>query len=281
MNHNDAFDRDVSDWLHADAEHRVPEHLDAVLRRTADGAPAPGMVEPRKVAPRGYDLPPRTGRPGSPGCWSSSALIVALGAARPVRSGRASACRSRSASAATAPSCPATTATSTPSIRRPMPSACSIGGETFDFGPAFSRDGTKFAVPASVRPIPTTTQGLSLVVANADGTSGPRADRTGQEPRLVRLVAGRHADRLHVRDRCRWAQAHQRRQCRRERHHDPRRRPAGPFPVLAAAPRMRRSCSGASNRRGDPPPGIFAVHPDGTGLRQCRRDRRRTTTSIT
>jgi Tol biopolymer transport system component len=34
MNRNDGFDQIVSDWLHADAEHRVPEHLDAVLRRT-------------------------------------------------------------------------------------------------------------------------------------------------------------------------------------------------------------------------------------------------------
>jgi Tol biopolymer transport system component len=34
MNPSDGFDRHVSDWLHADAEHRVPEHLDAVLRRT-------------------------------------------------------------------------------------------------------------------------------------------------------------------------------------------------------------------------------------------------------
>jgi Tol biopolymer transport system component len=34
MNHSDGFDRTVSDWLHVDAEHRVPDHLDAVLRRT-------------------------------------------------------------------------------------------------------------------------------------------------------------------------------------------------------------------------------------------------------
>ena len=34
MNRTDRFDDIVSDWLHADAEHRVPEHLDAVLRRT-------------------------------------------------------------------------------------------------------------------------------------------------------------------------------------------------------------------------------------------------------
>ena len=31
---SDGFDRTVSTWLHADAEHRVPDHLDAVLRRT-------------------------------------------------------------------------------------------------------------------------------------------------------------------------------------------------------------------------------------------------------
>jgi Tol biopolymer transport system component len=30
----DSFERHVSDWLHQDAEHRVPPHLDAVLRRT-------------------------------------------------------------------------------------------------------------------------------------------------------------------------------------------------------------------------------------------------------
>ena len=34
MNGSDSFDRTVSEWLHADAEHRVPDHLDAVLRRT-------------------------------------------------------------------------------------------------------------------------------------------------------------------------------------------------------------------------------------------------------
>jgi Tol biopolymer transport system component len=32
---SDGFDRNVSKWLHEDAEHRVPDHLDAVLRRTS------------------------------------------------------------------------------------------------------------------------------------------------------------------------------------------------------------------------------------------------------
>ena len=55
MNRTDRFDEIVSDWLHADAEYRVPQHLDAVLRRTRIGATATGMVEPRKVAPHVRD----------------------------------------------------------------------------------------------------------------------------------------------------------------------------------------------------------------------------------
>lgn len=34
MTVDDGFDRTISDWLHADAAYRVPDHLDAVLRRT-------------------------------------------------------------------------------------------------------------------------------------------------------------------------------------------------------------------------------------------------------
>src|SRR6476620_11521379 len=34
MNRDDTFDPTIADWLHAEADHRVPQHLDAVLRRT-------------------------------------------------------------------------------------------------------------------------------------------------------------------------------------------------------------------------------------------------------
>src|SRR6476620_6642893 len=34
MNRDDTFDPTIADWLHAEADHRVPEHLEAVLRRT-------------------------------------------------------------------------------------------------------------------------------------------------------------------------------------------------------------------------------------------------------
>ena len=91
-------------WLHADAEHRVPDHLDAVLRADAHGAPAAGMVEPRKVAPRANNTSLHAGAQGR----------LAAGRPRPDRrasalpssgSGRARACRRRSGRPATGRSC--------------------------------------------------------------------------------------------------------------------------------------------------------------------------------
>jgi Tol biopolymer transport system component len=38
---NDPFERLVSDWLHSDAEHRVPDHLEAVLRLTGSARQRP------------------------------------------------------------------------------------------------------------------------------------------------------------------------------------------------------------------------------------------------
>ena len=34
MTTNDAFERNLSIWLHEDAEYHVPEHLEEVLQRT-------------------------------------------------------------------------------------------------------------------------------------------------------------------------------------------------------------------------------------------------------
>src|SRR5258705_3597858 len=47
MNPNDAFEHALSDWLRADSEHRVHDHLDDLLRRTsAQGQrPAWSIVE--------------------------------------------------------------------------------------------------------------------------------------------------------------------------------------------------------------------------------------------
>ena len=54
-------------------------HLDEVLQRTTADPPAPGMVEPRKVAPRGYHLPPvRCSLDRSRSARSALLLIIGL-----------------------------------------------------------------------------------------------------------------------------------------------------------------------------------------------------------
>ena len=63
---SDAFDRHVSDWLHADAEHRVPEHLDAVLRRTRTERQRPAWSSLERWLPVQTTLR-FTPAPGSPG----------------------------------------------------------------------------------------------------------------------------------------------------------------------------------------------------------------------
>ena len=41
MTTNDAFERNLSVWLHEDAEHHVPDHLAEVLQRTATARQRP------------------------------------------------------------------------------------------------------------------------------------------------------------------------------------------------------------------------------------------------
>jgi Tol biopolymer transport system component len=48
---NDPFERLVSDWLHADAEHRVPDHLDAVLHLTSRARQRPAWSSPERWLP--------------------------------------------------------------------------------------------------------------------------------------------------------------------------------------------------------------------------------------
>ena len=54
MTTDDTFGQHLDGWLHEEAGHRVPDHLDEVLVQTAADAPAAVVVEPRKVASRGH-----------------------------------------------------------------------------------------------------------------------------------------------------------------------------------------------------------------------------------
>ena len=59
MNRTDLFDETLSDWLHADAEHRVPEHLDAVLRRTSSERQRPAWSSLERWLPVDLTVQPR------------------------------------------------------------------------------------------------------------------------------------------------------------------------------------------------------------------------------
>ena len=167
MNRTDASTDIVSDWLHADAEHRVPEHLDAVLRRTRTERQRPAWSSLERWLPVEPTLASHR-PPGSPGCWSSSAD----------RSPRC--CRSVRSARASAPGAVRPGAQRRHRLGHdgdiyavdPVTHAerLLVGGETFDFGPGFSRDGTKFMFLRGAGDAGD-DEGLSLVVANADGTA--------------------------------------------------------------------------------------------------------------
>ena len=79
MNPSDAFDRHVSDWLHADAEHRVPEHLDAVLRRTRTERQRPAWSSLERWLPMDMTTNLRiAGRPTLGKALLVAAILIAL-----------------------------------------------------------------------------------------------------------------------------------------------------------------------------------------------------------
>jgi Tol biopolymer transport system component len=80
MNHSDRFDRTVSDWLHVDAEHRVPAHLDAVLRRTRTERQRPAWSSLERWLPMQTTLR-FTPVPRVAWLLVIAALVVAFGAA--------------------------------------------------------------------------------------------------------------------------------------------------------------------------------------------------------
>ena len=77
MNRTDRFDDIVSDWLHADAEHRVPEHLDAVLRRTRTERQRPAWSSLERWLPVDTTLRLAPVPRGAAAVWSCSALAIA------------------------------------------------------------------------------------------------------------------------------------------------------------------------------------------------------------
>jgi hypothetical protein len=265
MNPSDAFDRHVSDWLHADAEHRVPEHLDAVLRRTRTERQRPAWSSLERWLPVQSTLR-FTPVPRIAWLLVVLGLIVSLAAAAvwigtrqrlpnpfgPARNGAIVMSHDGDIYGLD----PVTHA-----------ETMLIGGTAFDFGPTFSRDGTKLMfLRGSGDPID--SKGLVLAVANADGTAVreliPKtlgldwADwspdsrqivflsrKTAQGPGIINVVNvdGSGSTTLDV-----GRSAH----------------------FVSWLPPLGREIvfRGEQNTTAQPPPGIWAVHPDGTGLRE-------------
>ena len=60
MTTNDVFGRNLSTWLHEDAEHHVPDHLAEVLQRTAATRQRPAWSSLERWLPMDTTLRPRT-----------------------------------------------------------------------------------------------------------------------------------------------------------------------------------------------------------------------------
>src|SRR6476620_476509 len=59
MNRDDTFDPTIADWLHAEADHRVPEHLEAVLHRTRTERQRPAWSSLERWLPMDLTAQPR------------------------------------------------------------------------------------------------------------------------------------------------------------------------------------------------------------------------------
>jgi len=264
MNPSDAFDRHVSDWLHADAEHRVPEHLDAVLRRTRTERQRPAWSSLERWFPVQSTLR-LTPTPRVAWLLVVVGLLVALAAAAlwvgsrqrlpqpfgPARNGAIVSSHDGDLFAVD----PATRA-----------ERLLVGGTTFDFGPTFSRDGTKLLFLRGSGGSGD-SQGLSIAVANADGTAVHEVTptvqgldwldwspdsrqiaflsrKTAKAPAVINVVNvdGTGLTTLDV---------------------------GRPVHFISWLPPLGREIvfRGEQDTPMEPAPAIWAVHPDGTGLR--------------
>ena len=265
MNPSDGFDRHVSEWLHADAEHRVPDHLDAVLRRTTTERQRPAWSSLERWIPVQTTLRlvpvPRI-------AWLLVVLglILALGAAvlwmgtrprLPAPFGLA-----RNGAVVSSHDGDIYAIDAVTHAERLL-----IGGTPIDFGPAFSRDGTKLLF-LRASGIAGDESGLKLVVADADGTDvreltpptggmdwtdwSPDSRQivflsrtTDKAPGVINVVNvdGTGLTTLDV---------------------------GRPAHFVTWLPPLGREIVFRAERLtpADPPPGIWAVHPDGTGLHE-------------
>jgi Tol biopolymer transport system component len=173
MTTNDAFERNLSLWLHEDAEHHVPEHLAAVLQRTAVARQRPAWSSLERWLPVATTFRRSVFARPVPmraiaillliGLLIGTVLALSLGAPPrlPEPFGLA-----RNGSLVTSRDGDIYLFDATTQQPR-----LAVGGSGFDFSPIFSRDGTRMVFLRSDVPLAEAEVAiLTLYVANADGS---------------------------------------------------------------------------------------------------------------
>ena len=172
MTTSGSFDRRLADWLHEEAEHRVPDHLDEVLVRTVATRQRPWWSSPERWLPMDLTTPrPAVMRRGTLSHPLVALLLVALVAAALV----AVAIGTRRSDLE--PFGLARNGTWLGSFDgdlfridpRTGERTVLVGGDGFDFSPIFTRDGTRVVFVRSDGP-PAEPAVLTLMAARPDGT---------------------------------------------------------------------------------------------------------------
>ena len=267
MTTNDDFSVRFGDWLREDSAGRVPAHLDAVLARTAATRQRPWWSSPGTFLPmnptvtRLWTVRPASLRTvlllGLVALVIAALVAVLVGSRRPLPPPFGVARNGELVSSANGD-----IFTIDPKTGDGLPL---IADPAFDFSPVFSRDGTTIAFLRQVDPI-VSSAGLELVLANADG-SGVRVITPGYQAidwfdwspdgtRIVFLSRDLGRGRFNI------------------VNVDSSSRPVAldvhrPANQLSWLPPdgAKILFRGEHLLDSDPAPGIFAVRPDGTGLR--------------
>jgi dipeptidyl aminopeptidase/acylaminoacyl peptidase len=263
MTQSHDFERTLGAWLREDSEHRVPEHLEAVLVRTIATRQRPWWSSLRRWLP--FELIPPPTPLSRSGSWRpilvlaavalliAALLLIGVGSRRHLPPPFGLARNGVVVAAVGGDLFQVDLATGT---KTPLLSNTPGDG---DFGPMFSRDGTRLLY---LRPV---SGKLEIVVANADGSGakvvGPpvdgldQADWSPDDSRIVFLsrVLDRGLINLMNVDGTGLTTLHQ-------------------VPVPANQVSWLPPDGDAILFRGeqlapgDPPPAIYTIRPDGTGL---------------